>query len=153
MDYGLVLTGCITLAGILRCVLRHRDPTLPSVLLSLWGVSFALVGAGARMSTFVFCAATLNMIVAGIALIIVTRKPTRLDARIVGGLSLAIMPAHWVMSVSGGTANWTVYALSCNIVFISQCLVAGGWLDGVGRRVAGLFLGLRPLRRFRNGGR
>ena len=153
MDYGLVLTGLLAAAGVVRCALKSRDLSLPCVLVSLWGASLALVAADARMSTFVFCAAMLNMIVSGIALVIVTRHPWRMDARIVGGLSLAIMPAHWIMSVSKGDGDWTIYALSCNFVFTMQCLVSGGWLDGMGRRAAGLVSGVWPLYRLRGGGK
>lgn len=149
MDAGLVLTVLALVACLARSAVKRRDPTLPCVLLSLWATSLALAAADAQMATFVFTAALLNLAVSGIALALVIRDPGRMDARAVGGLSLAIMPAHFVMSASNGTANWTIYAWACNVIYIAQCLVAGGWLDGLGRRVAGLVSRLRPVSLFR----
>lgn len=153
MDVGLTVTAAAGALGLGRAVRRRRDLTLPTLLLAAWGTAIALAAADARMATFVFTAAVLNLVIAGMALVIVTRDPGRLDARVTGGLSMAIMPAHWVMSASNGAADWTIYSLSCNIVFVLQCLVAGGWLDGLGRGLAGFFARLRPVRRLRDGGR
>lgn len=126
--------------------------TLPCLLLAVWTVPLALLAAEARMATFVFTAAVLNMAIAGVALLIVTRNPARYEARIVGGVSMAIMPAHWIMSVSSGGADWTIYAAACNIGFAFQCLVAGGWLDGLGRRIGRFFTRLRPVHSLRDRG-
>lgn len=151
MDVGLTLTALAGLLGMGRAVHKRRDIALPSVLLAVWTVPVALLAAEARMATFVFTAAVLNLAIAGLALLIVTRDPSRYDARTVGGLSMAIIPAHWIMSVSSGGADWTIYALACNIVFATQCLVAGGWFDGLGRRARRFFSRLRPVHSLRDG--
>lgn len=153
MQVGLTLSVVAVLLGTGRAVRRKRDLTLPGLLVGMMGVSLALMAADARMATFVFTAAVLNLFLAGMALIIVTRDATRRDAQVVGGLSMAIMPAHWIMSISSGAADWTIYAWSCNTVFVLQCLTSGGWFDGVGRSIVRLYSRLRPVPNLRDRGR
>ena len=149
MDPGLVLTALALIACLGRAAWKRRDPTLPVVLLAMWTTALSLSAADARMATFVFTAALLNLAVSGIALAITIHAPERLDARAVGGLSLVTFTGHFPMSLSNGGADWTIYAWSCNIIYITQCLVAGGWLDGLGRSIAGFFARLRPVSLFR----
>lgn len=65
---------------------------------------------------------------------------------------MALMPAHWIMSVSQGEANWLLYATICNAAFVVQCFIVRGWLDGVGRSVGAFIARLSPVRLFRDGG-
>lgn len=153
MELGLAISAAAVVLGIGRSLKQRLDLTLPGLLAAVWAVPLGLLAADARMATFVFTAAALNLFVASIALVLVTRDPARIDARLVGGLSMAIMPAHWIMSVSNGTADWTIYAWSCNAVFVLQCLVAGGWFDGVGRSFVRLVSRLWPVHHVRDGGR
>lgn len=149
MDPGIVLSGLALAACLARSAVKKRDPTLPCVLLALWTAALALVAAEARMATFVFSAAMLNLMVSGIAVAMAIREPDRIDPRVVGFLSLLSMFPHFAMSASEGALNWTFYAWSCNMIYIAQCLVAGGWLDGLGRRIAGFFGRLQPVHLFR----
>jgi hypothetical protein len=153
MDLGLTTTALACALGVGRAVHKRSDLTLPCMLAAAWGTSLGLAAAKAQMATFIFSAAALNIMIAGIALVLVTRDNSRVDAKITGGFSMAIMPAHWVMSVTTGAPDWTLYAYSCNAVFIVQCLVAGGWLNGLGRCLAGFFARLRPVHRLRGGSR
>jgi hypothetical protein len=98
-------------------------------------------------------AAILDLFIGFVAVVISTIDPTRLDARIVGGISICLMPAHSVVSFGHGLSDigWIVYAATCNGAFVVQCLVTGGWLDGMGRGVSRFlsrFRGL-PFLRFR----
>lgn len=152
MNIGLTVASLAVALGVGRAAWEERDVTLPGVLLGVWAVPFGLLAADARMATFVFTAAVLDMVIGAAALLIVTRDPSRYDARVVGGISMAIMPAHWMMSVSNGTANWTIYAIACNTAFVAQCLIAGGWFDGMGRRISRFIARLRPVHSLRDGG-
>lgn len=149
MDFGIGLTGLALAVCLVRSALKKRDPTLPCVLLALWTAALALWAAEARMATFVFSAAMLNLMIAGVAVVMATHEPGRIDTRVVGFLSLLSMPLHFGMSASEGALNWKFYAWSCNVIYITQCLVAGGWLDGLGRRIAGFFGRLQPVHLFR----
>jgi hypothetical protein len=151
MDLGLTLTAVACALGLGWAVRKQRDLTLPVMLAALWGASVGLSAAGAKMATFVFTAVMMNLLVGFVALLILIREPNRADARFIGGLAMAIMPAHFIMSATNGQANWTIYAWSCNIVYILQCLVAGGWLDWLGRSLGGIITRLRPVRGLRDG--
>jgi hypothetical protein len=106
-------------------------------------------------SVAVFVSTSMDLLIAGGAVIISTRDPSRIDARIVGAISMALMPAHWVVSVGQGIHGWgwTLYAVACNGAFVVQCFIVRGWLDGLGRGL-GHFLGrFIPVSLFRTRGR
>lgn len=126
---------------------------LPVALTLAWSASVALGNVGATMPTFVFAGALVDLLVAGAAVVIATVSPPRIDARTVGGISMALMPLHWTMAWSKGGADWTTYAVSCNIAFVIQCLTAGGWMDGLGRRARDLVGRVRHVSRVRSGDR
>ena len=121
------------------------------VLMIAWLVAAMEAFVGVGRSFIVLTLALLDMMIAGTALIRVTHDPTRVDTKTIGGLSMAMMPAHFIMSASLGNVNWTLYAAACNFVFILQCLTAGGWLDGMGRSIAGIFRRVHPVRDLRDG--
>lgn len=158
MDIGILVTGAASLlavcgGGLCLSPLRPGDnPSLRATLACSWIVTVVEQSLVANMAMVVFSMALLDLVIAGAALIIATHDRTRYDARLIGGLSMALMPAHWIMSASHGRPNWAAYAMGCNIVFILQCLIAGGWLNGVGRRIAGFINRVRPVLHFRNGG-
>jgi hypothetical protein len=105
------------------------------------------------MPTVVFLTAMMDFTIAGVAVAILMNDPTRSDARIVGTISLALMPAHFVVSANHGLPSfpWALYAATCNGAFVVQCLITGGWLDGLGRSISSLIGWIRrvPLLRFR----
>lgn len=147
IDLGVLFTGIAAVA----CFVFGRGMWMRNVLLMSWMVTLCMALSGIGKGFVVLSAVTLDFIIAGTALARVTHDPTRADARVVGCLSMMLMPAHLVMSASLGKVNWTIYAVSCNFVFILQCLTAGGWLDGLGRDIAGFFDRLRPAHLLRRG--
>jgi hypothetical protein len=151
VDPGLLITG----AAVFIAFGWGRGKWLRHLLLLSWVTSVIGAFVGATMSTLVFNAIVMDFVVAGGALIVTTRDPCRIDARMVGGISIALMPAHWVVSWNGGLAafGWVLYAGACNAGFVLQCLIVRGWLDGVGRGI-GRFVGrFVPVSLFHDGGR
>jgi hypothetical protein len=148
IDIGILVTGVVATA----CFVFGRGKWLRHVLMIAWLVTALEAFFGVGRSFVVLTLALLDLTIAGTAVIRVTHDPSRIDARTVGGLSMALMPAHFVMSVSLGNVNWTLYAVACNLVFILQCLTAGGWLDGMGRSIAGILRRMRPVRVLRRRG-
>lgn len=132
-----------------------RGVWLRHLLLLSWAASAIGAVMGVQMATIVFNATMMDFFVAGGALIVTTRDPCRFDARTVGGISMALMPAHFIVSMAGGLSDlgWMLYAGACNAAFVLQCLIVRGWLDGVGRSI-GRFVGrFLPVSLFRAGGR
>lgn len=138
MDIGMVITGFAAFAVLAF----GRGKWLRHLLFLSWSTVALAVAAGVSMSTVVFTMTILDISIAGAAVIIATHAPPRYDARAVGAVSMALIPAHWAMSITQGAADWTLYAAACNAGFVLQCLIVGGWLDGVAS-----FLG-RVIRRF-----
>jgi len=148
-DAGLLVTGF----SAAMCLAYGKGTWLRRVLFLAWLGGAALAMAGQVNSVIVAGMASIDLIVAMIALVRFTQDNQKREAQIVGGLSMCLMPAHFIMAASHGRADWTLYASACNAVFVLQCLVAGGWLDGVGRSIADIWRGVRPVRSFRDGGR
>lgn len=148
MDIGLLATGLAS-ATCLDC----RNPWVSRMLFGAWVAGAVVAMASAGISTVVLTAALIDMVIALVSLAFFTRDTSRHDAQIVGALSLSIMPAHFIMAASQGAANWLLYVSCCNAVFVLQCLVAGGRLDGVGRGIADFWRRVRIVRSFRNGER
>lgn len=148
VDIGILATGL----AVGACLVFGRGKWLKTALAIAWCIVLIEYMQGASKSVMVLTAAILDMLIAGAALIVFTHNPSRLDARTICGMSMSLMPAHFVMSASLGNVNWTLYVVACNLVFILQCLTAGGWLDGLGRRIAGIFRRMRPVRALRRGG-
>lgn len=153
MDIGIFATGVAAIA----CIALGRPPRanrwLRHVLLISWLVTLFESIADVGIGTVVFSLVMLNFLIAGAAVMRVTHDPSRVDAKVIGNLSMMLMPAHFIMSASLGKVNWTLYASACNIVFILQCLVAGGWLDGVGRCITRFVDRLPVVHPLRRGGR
>lgn len=149
MDIGLLVTG----AAVILAYHKGRGTWLRRLLLISWAASFGATLANAPMSSTVFMMTVMDGLIAGVALTICTRDPNRYDARAVGAVSMAMMPAHWVMAATQGAPNWTLYAAACNAGFVFQCLIAGGWLDGMGRSVGRLFRWRGPSNSVRDRGR
>ena len=126
---------------------------LRQALAIVWTAGAVIIVTEQEMSTAVGMAAFLDLFVGFVAVVISTIDPTRLDARIVGGVSISLMPAHWIVSMGQGLSDtgWIVYAATCNGAFVVQCLVTGGWLDGMGRGVSRFLSRIRglPFLRFR----
>lgn len=149
MDAGIVATGLVLGATLIW----GRSVRLRVLLALMWLTGFFGYALGADMASLVLAAAMMDLVIVLIATAIVTNDPSRVDARAVGVVSLAMMPAHWIMSATKGAPDWTAYALACNIGFVLQCLIVGGWLDGVARS-ARRFLGrIVPVSLFRGRGR
>lgn len=149
IDLGIIITGVS--AGV--CLAYGKGMWLRRVLFLAWLAGVGLAELAQVRSVTVAGMASIDLIVAMIALVRFTQDNHKREAQIVGGLSMCLMPAHFVMAASRGHADWTLYASACNAVFVLQCLVAGGWLDGVGRSIADIWRGVRPVRSFRDGGR
>lgn len=149
IDAGLLITGIAAALAFLP----GRGKWLRHLLVISWLATLLAAAMGASMSSVVFLLTMLDMVIAGAALAITTHNPARYDARVVGAVSMMLMPAHWVMAWSEGAANWTLYAAACNGAFVVQCLIVGGWLDGVGRRLGRLFNRAGAVRSVRGGGR
>lgn len=158
LDPGILVTGIAAWAAFLwrRGVWIWREPDLEHkfwlrhMLLLLWAVITVETVARAYMATVVATQAIMDLAVAGTALAVATHNPARVDARIIGGISMALMPLHWTMAFFHGKPNWALYAIICNMGFIAQCLILGGWLDGVGRCISNLLSRAWPLFLFRS---
>lgn len=149
IDVGILFTGMAAAV----CLAYGKGIWLRRVLFIAWLASMLLAMMGQTRGVVVAGMASIDLIVAMIALVRFTQDNHKREAQIVGGLSMCLMPAHFIMAASHGRADWTIYISACNAVFVLQCLVAGGWLDGVGRSIAVIWRGVRPVRSFRDGGR
>lgn len=145
MDLGILVTGLAAWAAFLF----GRGVWLRHLLLLSWSVALIEWLAVAWMPTVVLTNALMDLAIAGMALARVTHDPARVDAKLVGGISMALMPAHWVVSATQGRIVWPLYAVACNAGFVLQCLIVGGWLDGLGRRSVRIFSRLHPVRLLR----
>lgn len=144
IDIGILVTGIA--AG--TAFVWGRGKWLRHLLLLSWASIAVAATGGAQMSTIVFLMTMMDLIIAGTAVSIVTHDPKRNDARIVGAVSMALMPAHWVVAMTQGEIDWTLYASAVNAAFVIQCLIVRGWLDGLGRSIARIVSRLRPFRLF-----
>lgn len=140
-DLGLAITG---LAAVIAFK-WGRGIWLRHVLILAWLVILAFVLSGAVKSEIVFIMAAVDLLIAGTALVVITNDPLRIDAKIVGAISMTLMPMHWIMTVSHGTANWTIYASAANAGFVLQCLIVRGWLDGLGSGIIDFVNRFRPV--------
>jgi len=148
-DIGILATGLTASA----CIAFGRSVWIGRVLFGAWlfGALASLLGAGVSMTVLI--AACLDMSIAIVALVRFTQDTSKRDAQMVGAMSMALMPAHFIMAVSHGAADWTIYVSAANAIFVLQCLTAGGWLDGVGRGIAGIWHRVHPVRHLRDRGR
>jgi hypothetical protein len=130
-----------------------RPGWMRHVLLVAWATGAIATLADQPMSAVVFLTTVMDFVIAGVAVVVSMNDPTRVDARTTGVISLALMPAHLTVSANNGlpASAWTLYAAACNGAFVVQCLITGGWLDGVGRSIDRFLGRLRrlPLLRFR----
>lgn len=149
IDIGLFVTG----AAVLLAYHNGRGVWLRRLLLISWAAMFGATMVGAPMSAVVFLMSIMDGAIAATSLVICTRDPSRYDARAVGMVSMAMMPAHWVMAATHGAPDWTLYAAACNGGFVFQCLIAGGWLNGVGRGLGRFFPRRHRSNPVRGGGR
>lgn len=127
MDIGIIITGLAAFAVLAF----GRGKWLRHLLFLSWSTVALAAASGMAMSTIVFAMTVLDISIAGAAVIIATDNPPRYDARAVGAVSMALIPAHCAMSITQGAADWTLYAAACNAGFVLQCLIVGGWLDGL----------------------
>lgn len=142
MDIGVLITGIAALAAFFF----GRGKWLRHSLLLSWAIISILAVSDVKMSLVVLTMAVMDLLIAGVAVAIVTNNPLRYDARVIGAGSMVLMPAHFAMSASQGNADWTLYAAACNAVFVLQCLIVGGWLDGLVGGFSRFFRRMRPLR-------
>lgn len=149
LDIGILVTGMAAALGFFP----RRGKWLRHLLVISWAAVAIAAGAGVTMAGIVFIMAMCDLVIAGAVVVIATNDPNRIDARFVGGLSMALMPGHWAMAWSEGQADWLIYVSACNAGFVIQCLIVGGWLDGVGRALGRFFHRLRPVRSLRDGRR
>jgi len=149
IDVGLLITGLFAAA----CLGWGRSVWLARVLFAAWLVVTIATGYGMTKSQTVLTMASLDLAIAVVALVRFTQDCTKRTAQTVGLMSLGLMPAHSIMAASHGGADWTLYVSACNAIFVLQCLTAGGWLDGLGRGIAGIWHRVHPVRHLRDGGR
>ena len=135
VDIGFLATG----AAVLVTFGAARGNWLWRVLAVSWAASLAVSIMGANMAQTVLTMILMDLTIAAVSLTIATFDRDRYDARAIGMTSIAMMPGHWVMSVSHGAPDWTLYMAACNGGFVFQCLIVGGWLNGVGRRIHRIF--------------
>ena len=149
VDAGIIITG-VSAAAVF---LTGRGRWLRNLLFISWLMMAVETLMGVSMAGVVFSMTMMDMLIAGAAVAIATNDPTRYDARAVGAVSMAMMPAHWVMAATQGAPNWMLYAAACNAGFVLQCLIVGGWLNGVGRRIRRLVNRNGAVRSIHGGGR
>lgn len=147
MDIGLTITGLALIAALIP---KGGSLLMRSALAISWIVTMLSVFGQATMPEIVMTMAALDIFIAMVALRIVTNDNKRYDARVIGGLSMALMPAHWIVAATEGAVDWTIYAVACNAVFSAQCLIAGGWFDQLGRSIGDIFHRFRPIRSIRD---
>ena len=148
IDIGIVITGIAAFIAFIW----GRGRWMRHALFLSWAVVAVIGAIGADKAETVFTLAAMDLAIAGVALFVVTADETRTDAKIVGAISIALMPAHVIMSATHGIADWTLYASALNAGFVLQCLIVRGWLDGLGRTARGFFARLRPVFVHRIGG-
>jgi len=148
-DLGILASGLAAAA----CVAWGRNAWLSRALFASWLVIMIAVDLGANKSETVLTMASLDMAIALVALAQFTLDCTNRTAQTVGLMSLGLMPAHSIMAVSHGNADWTIYVSACNAIFALQCLTAGGWLDGLGRGIANIWHRVYPVRSLHDRGR
>lgn len=138
IDPGLLVTG---LFAALACW-RGRHAAFRGMLPIAWCVC-ALAGTTLPMSWAVAVFAIVDLIISGVCLIFWTLEHDQ-RARVIGGLSMALMPCHFIFSALHGWFDWVLYASILNTAFVLQCLTATGGLDGVGRWFGGIYGRLVP---------
>lgn len=149
-DLGLIVTGIFAIIAFGW----GRGKWLRHVLMLCWLTIFAISAYGADRSTVVGAMIVADMVIAVVAVAVATHsQQSRYDARMIGQLSMVLMPAHFAVAWSHGAVNWTLYASVCNVVFIVQCLIVRGWLDGLGHYVMDRISRLRRIPHLRNRGR
>lgn len=157
IDPGIIITAIAALFafGWGDGQMKGRGKWLRHLLLVSWAASALARASGADMASTVLVAGVMDLAIVFGALFVFINDPHRHDARAVGGLSLALMPAHWIVSLSGGLTYWpwVLYAVACNAAFVAQCLIVRGWLNGLGRAVARFVDRVGPVSLFRGWGR
>lgn len=112
----------------------ERPGGLSRTMLMAWLMSlpiFVLIQAGLLRESYVPGAlAMVDMVVAISALFLWTTSHDQ-RARIVGGISMAMMCCHFGFAAAHGGMDWGVYALILNVGFMAQCWTAGGGFNGV----------------------
>lgn len=149
IDPGLLITGIAASAAMLF----GKGRIMRRAIFASWLISLITFTFDAPKSVVVLNLSLMDLLIAWASILAVHRNNLRLDARLIGGISLALMPLHFVMSATSGGANWLLYASVCNAAFVIQCLIVGGWADDVARRVLRFVLGPLPVFSFRNRGR
>ncbi|AJP72261.1 hypothetical protein [Sphingomonas hengshuiensis] len=136
MDIGLLVTFLAALAAQRRWLLCHDSRgRLGALLLLCWAV-VSMAWCVLAKSWLVAVMTTTDLAIAVTCMVLLQREASW-RAQLVGIVSMALMPAHFVMSMTQGGFDWTAYALILNAGFVVQCAVAGGWIDGLVIRIAG----------------
>jgi hypothetical protein len=123
------------------------------VLFIAWATILFETMAGVRMSFMVTTMALLDLLSAAVALGRVHHDPHNYRARFIGFVSMALMPLHWIISVTQGDVSWVLYAAIVNAGFVAQCLTLMGWFDGVGRSIRGFVARISGVYSYRRGRR
>ena len=145
IDLGLLITGFAVALSF-----RGRCGWLRALIIASW--LLAVATSGGDKAGVVLSAALADLVKALAAVLLLAAGAERAEVRLVGLLSLALFPAHLAMSVTHGAPSWFLYASAVNAVFVAQCLIVGGWLDGLVRGADRFFAWLR-LVPARSGGR
>ncbi|QIG80000.1 hypothetical protein [Stakelama tenebrarum] len=148
-DVGIMITG----AAVIPAFFFGRGHWMRHALLLYWVASAAVTMADVSRSTHVLTYATINIVIFAIGLVRFTTDRANHRAWRVGIISLATMPAHLTYSATMGQGDWGLYALFVNGCMLAQCIVAGGWLDGMGQRVSSFRRRFRGVRRMGDRGR
>jgi len=140
----------ITGSALALSLIHGRCTVLQMMLLASWAGGIVLSMAGVDMAATVFALATADMILALASVAILSVDNARSDARMVGLLSIALFPAHWAMSASSGAASWPIYAGCVNAVFVAQCIIVGGFMDGMVARFDSFLVRVRLVHPYGN---
>lgn len=147
-DVGVTVT--FPFAGV--ALWTGRGTWLRHLLAIYWTANAILLLTNTIMATVVASYAVFDLVISGTAVLVLTRDRTRRDAQVIGAISMALMPFHWVMAASHGRADWLPYASILNAAFALQCLIIAGLLDGLGRSISRFFGRLRAANPFVRGG-
>jgi hypothetical protein len=124
IEFSVTLLACVVALAVSR-------GAMAASLCIAWIVSL-IFALSVSMAYLPATAAIVDIALASMALRMWTEYGDQ-RARLVGMASLAKLFVHFGVSANFGNGDWTLYAITINALFIVQCGIAGGAINGLGR--------------------